>query len=431
MPRDPRGTSGDPVGRVRIRDFGIVGLAAKRITKTESLRSVSKDGGFQGVVSVRQVLGETGRDIPAVFQQWGPSGDTAAGAAEEQPGSLAWYNARRGTDRSAEWRAFLKPAVLWDWAVADDLLIILLRGDRTAIVIVLPGRSETEDMFIDCLGLSTPRSGTGGSIGDASTPVSARGADLLSAVTGVHGGSPDPDFAERAKDACRKIAKCDLAGLLERGRFPTATVSEIARDLTRLGPIADADETFVGWAEAEEDLYYLAEEDRFGPLLLGRQFASVADFLKAAMQVSQSRRVRAGLSLEHHFRALLDMRGIPCAKRGAQTEPGSRPDVLLPSKDAYDDPAFPTSRLRIVAIKRTCKDRWRQVLKEANRVDAKYLLTMDPKITASQAKAMDDEQIQIVIPRPISERYSPPLRPSLLSLEECLTDLSSISTRAR
>jgi hypothetical protein len=417
------------MGRLRVSEFGIVGLAAKRITKTESSKTVSNDGGVQGVASVHQLLGDGSREIPAVFQRWGPSGDSANGPVEEQEGLLTWYDARRkDADRSAEWRAFLQPAVLWDWAEPNDLLIVLVRGNESAIVIVLPGWSETESMFIDYLGLSAPRSNTGGVVGDASAPLSPQGADLLSAITGVQVDPPNPDFPKRATEACHEIAKCELAELLNLKQGKTATVAQIARALTRSPPNADADETFVEWARTEEDLYYLAEEARFAPLLLGRSFNSVADFLTAAMVPIQSRRARAGLSLEHHFRALLAMRGIPCANFGAQTEPGGRPDVLLPSKAAYDDPEFPTSRLRTVAIKRTCKDRWRQVLKEADRVDAKYLLTMDAKITQSQAQAMNDAHLQIVIPRPISERYSPTLRPLFVSLEECLTDLTSIST---
>lgn len=431
MSSEPPTAPDAPLGRVRISDFGIVGLAAKRITKTEAFQSVSNDGGVQGVASIRQLLGETTREIPAVFQQWGPSSDHAAGAADTQSGSLVWYDTRSTADRRAEWRAFLKPSVLWDWAEADDVLIIFLCADGSAIVIVLPAHGEASDQFIDCLNLSAPRSGTGGSLGDASAPLSSQGADLLSAVTGVQVGSPSPDFAERATDACRKIAKCDLAALLELRREKTATVAKIARELAQPAPSADADEIFVAWAEAEEELYYLAEEARFRPILLERSFDSVADFLRAAMVPIQSRRARAGLSLEHHFRALLGLRGIPCAESGAQTEPGSTPDVLLPSKDAYDNPAFPSGHLRIVAIKRTCKDRWRQVLKEADRVDAKHLLTMDPKITERQAKAMKGEKLQVVIPRPVSERYSLTLQPFFLSLEECLADLSSISSAAK
>lgn len=52
-------------------------------------------------------------------------------------------------------------------------------------------------------------------------------------------------------------------------------------------------------------------------------------------------------------------------------EGGKRPDFLFPTQVAYEDPAFPANRLRMLAAKTTCKDRWRQVLNEANRITTK------------------------------------------------------------
>src|SRR3546814_9248793 len=49
-------------------------------------------------------------------------------------------------------------------------------------------------------------------------------------------------------------------------------------------------------------------------------------------------------------------------KRTATTENKSKPDFLLPGQEEYYDPAFNPLLLTMLAVKSTCKDRWRQVL---------------------------------------------------------------------
>ena len=47
----------------------------------------------------------------------------------------------------------------------------------------------------------------------------------------------------------------------------------------------------------------------------------------------------------------------------------------------------------------TCKDRWRQVLSEANRVDVKFLFTLQQGISKNQMKEMRDSHLTLVVPR--------------------------------
>src|SRR5690606_26914171 len=99
-------------------------------------------------------------------------------------------------------------------------------------------------------------------------------------------------------------------------------------------------------------------------------FTTLDDFISRAQTVLQRRKARSGRSLELHTREILieeRFREGTDFQHGSQSEPGKRPDFLFPSQAAYRDPTFPAARLRMLATKTTCRDRWRQVLNEADR----------------------------------------------------------------
>ena len=72
----------------------------------------------------------------------------------------------------------------------------------------------------------------------------------------------------------------------------------------------------------------------------------------------------------------------------------------------------------MLGVKTTCKDRWRQVLSEANRVPDKHLLTLESPISPAQTDEMRDHRIQLVIPRPLHQPYKPQQQQWLMSLAD-------------
>ena len=60
----------------------------------------------------------------------------------------------------------------------------------------------------------------------------------------------------------------------------------------------------------------------------------------------------------------------------------------------------------MLGVKSTCKDRWRQVLSEADRIIEKHLLTLEASISINQTNEMKNRNLQLVIPKPIHETYS-------------------------
>lgn len=82
-----------------------------------------------------------------------------------------------------------------------------------------------------------------------------------------------------------------------------------------------------------------------------------------------------------------------------------RPDIILPDETSYLDSHFPVEKLLVVGVKTTCKDRWRQVLREGRRVSKKYILTMQPGISGNQLAEMRDANVTLVVPRSLHKKY--------------------------
>jgi len=159
---------------------------------------------------------------------------------------------------------------------------------------------------------------------------------------------------------------------------------------------------------AETELFF-ALSDALGQRWLeeevkkGASFATVAAYVMGTAQSSKSRR---GTSLQYHFAAVLDAEEVPytpqCVTEGKET-----PDFVVPGCDEYHDKRRPDEGLRMVACKSTVKERWRQVLKEADRIDEKYFLTLDPALTDDTITAMSANRLRPFLPRQVLDgRYA-------------------------
>ncbi|MEJ1958214.1 MAG: type II restriction endonuclease [Nitrosomonadales bacterium] len=82
--------------------------------------------------------------------------------------------------------------------------------------------------------------------------------------------------------------------------------------------------------------------------------------------------------------------------RTAITENKSKPDFIFPGQTEYHNPAFNPLNLTMLGVKSTCKDRWRQVLAEADRIKRKHLLTLEAAISTNQTDEMQAKDLQLV-----------------------------------
>lgn len=169
--------------------------------------------------------------------------------------------------------------------------------------------------------------------------------------------------------------------------------------------VTNPDKKIIEWTNMEYALFRAIEEYRYGNIVKNG-FASVEEFVSVANSILNRRKSRAGKSLEHHLEAIFDANQIIYDSQ-AVTEGKKKPDFLFPSAVAYHDMSYPLDKLATLAAKTTCKDRWRQILNEANRLkdENKYLCTLQQGVSPTQMDEMEAEKVILVVPKPYISCY--------------------------
>lgn len=194
-----------------------------------------------------------------------------------------------------------------------------------------------------------------------------------------------------------------------------ATLEECIREFQRMS----ADDALIHCMDAEYRLFRMAERVISGPDI-ARLFRDVDDFLATASGIMNRRKARAGRSLENHVDWVLTRARIPHVMR---PNVDGRPDILIPSLEAYQDQNYPVDRLIAVGVKTTCKDRWRQVLNEAQRVPNKHILTIQQGISANQLAEMHRAHVTLVVPRDIQRQYPRGGEIEMRNIEQFIEDV--------
>jgi hypothetical protein len=210
-------------------------------------------------------------------------------------------------------------------------------------------------------------------------------------------------------------------------RFPSG--EEIIRKTVELRAdgALNPDKRLLRRRECEFEIFKSVEEAVELPIIKAG-FTSIEEFTARAQTILQRRKSRSGRSLELHAKALFVEEGL---KEGSQfihqppeSDPGKRgPDFLFPSSAAYANGAFPANRLRMLAVKTTCKDRWRQILTEADRITTKHLLTLQEGVSEKQFQEMVSEGVQLVVPAPLKTSFPTSVQEHLQTLESFIADL--------
>ncbi|WP_374339020.1 type II restriction endonuclease [Leeia sp.] len=209
--------------------------------------------------------------------------------------------------------------------------------------------------------------------------------------------------------------------------FPqTSAFSQFARDTLpdEVSPQDDPDHTLLAWMTHEEYLFRLRERQSVLRQLkqgFGNDTEAVDAFIAFSLSVQNRRKSRVGHAFESHLHHLFIANGVQVEQgRGAGkvTENNAKPDFLFPSFKAYQDEHYPAHRLTMLGAKTTCKDRWRQVLSEANRIPEKHLVTLEAAISENQTQEMQHHRLQLVVPKEIALTYSPRQQQWLLNLQQ-------------
>lgn len=186
------------------------------------------------------------------------------------------------------------------------------------------------------------------------------------------------------------------------------------------------DAKLLKWSDVEYRLFRAIENDRFGATV-AEGFETVEAFVEMANKVLNRRKSRAGKSLEHHLSALFTGNGLTFEEQ-VVTEGNKKPDFIFPSSQAYHDRSFPTEKLIFLAAKTTCKDRWRQILNEANRLknEPKFLCTLQQGISLLQMNEMAAEGVRLVVPRDYIHYYPAETRAQIMDIGQFVSFAKTI-----
>jgi hypothetical protein len=385
------------------------GVAAKRLTAVEADTSRSNQHEFNGVLDLKSLFGGEDQRLSATFLYLSDDEDRLATGS----GFLTWYDARRAHPTRSEYRLYFPATAVSELARENDLLVVARRANGTAVVVVAAAGSTALNQVVWLFGLQGRFGGFEFRELRNDTAPLGPGARLVLEQLGI----------ETPVDEPRDL----LPEMLNRfgGTFPpTRDFSRFARDSAPIVSVADdPDGALMNWLEHEENLFRALERRLVAERLskgFGAGGSDVDAFIDFSLTVQNRRKSRAGYSAENHLEELFSRSGVKYS-RGKITERLSRPDFLFPGVESYRDPRFPASRLTMLGVKTTCKDRWRQVLVEADLIPAKHLFTLEPSISEGQTSEMKAQCVSLVLPRALHPTFTDGQRSELLDVREFLT----------
>jgi type II restriction enzyme len=191
--------------------------------------------------------------------------------------------------------------------------------------------------------------------------------------------------------------------------FPTTRImsdetAAVMRECLRRFAATNVDDRLLKSIDAEYRLFRMLERKLCSPQVT-RPFRDVDEFLDAAQTILQRRKGRAGLSFQNHVERLLSDEGVSFSAQPLLAG-RSRPDFILPSREAYEDTRHPRDKVVVLALKTTCRDRWRQVVSEAPLVRRKHILTLQPGISVHQLVEMRAAEVTLVVPKKLQKDYN-------------------------
>lgn len=389
------------------------GVAIKHLSAVEADVLISHQHEFNGVEALKRVFGSAQgkQSYPAKFVYLSDRDDEPVLA----DGFLTWYDARERHPTRSEHRLYFPTTAVSELASAGDLLVIGRRPDGSVLVVVAEGDSTVANQVRWLFGAKD--------LGQAEylireNPETEQ--DRIAFASRV--------ILEAIGVVIEPSSDMFLEDMLQRfkGAFPsTREFSSYARStLHEVRATDNGDTILMAWMEREEALFRTLERHLISDRLTVGFDGDVDAFISFSLSVQNRRKSRVGFALENHLEYLFTQRGLRFSRTGV-TENKSKPDFLFPGIQQYHDMTFDSAMLTVLGVKTTCKDRWRQVLAEADRVERKHLLTLEASISANQTDEMKAKNLQLVLPAELHQTYQPEQQTWLNSVEEFLTHVGA------
>ncbi len=143
---------------------------------------------------------------------------------------------------------------------------------------------------------------------------------------------------------------------------------------------------------------YLKEQHNIGQEIIDEQISNNGrvkfnELDKFFLSLSQSRKSRAGSAFEFIIREMLVRLEYPFSEQVVIG--GAKPDYVLPSEQYFLE--RPLDSILLTA-KRTLRERWRQIVTEANKAYGYFLATIDKKVSQNQIKQASEHKVYLVVP---------------------------------
>ncbi|OYU50698.1 MAG: restriction endonuclease [Alphaproteobacteria bacterium PA1] len=393
-----------------------VAVAVKRLSNVEANPKVSNQHEINDKASqLMKMLGETERRKKSSNGLGGFVGRFIYLSGEQEGiselGSLAWYDSRRDQPhRSREWRLYYSGNAVTDAMQPGDTLLLAMHENGELYFIVAPSGSSIERQLLWLFKLD--RTPSDDLFAQDQKVLSTSEIDFAARFIldelGIAFVEPDEDFLD---GLIRPFART----------FPsTKVMAELAwKHASAPSARLDPDNAILAWVDFEERLFRRLErvivEDRIRDGFFKESAIDVDAFFAFAISAMNRRKSRAGQSLEHHLAQVFRANNLEF-QQGAITERKNRPDFLFPSGAAYHNYDFSEAKLTMLGSKTSLKDRWRQILAEADRITNKHLFTIDTRLSVAQTDQMFASNVQLVVPRKLHETYIPSQQVSIMEL---------------
>jgi hypothetical protein len=382
------------------------GVAVKTLSAVEADIAKSNQHEYNGVAALKKIFGLEKQNFVAKFIYLNSNDDEPPTAN----GTLTWYESRKPP--RSEYRMYFTKTAVSMCASAGDELFICLKPDNTILVVITENGSTIANQLRWLFGLSSDDH-PGYSIREELESEQDRIAFASRFILEQIGIEVEEKEETYLEDMLRRFGM----------KFPeTRVFSEYARStLNSVTHQDNPDDVLMAWMEREEILFrtlekHIVSEDLSKSMENGFD-GDVDSMAKYFLSMQNRRKSRAGQALENHVEHLLTGRNI-LFDRAKVTENKARPDFIFPGITEYHDDIFNVALLTMLGVKTTCKDRWRQVLTEANKIPNKHLLTLEAAISENQTNEMRSQNLQLVVPNAIRNSYSEQQQKWLMSMDD-------------
>jgi hypothetical protein len=391
-------------------------VAIKQLVSVDLPNNGSNQHEINGVIALHDFFQTTDdiKNIPINWFYFSDNGDPVS-----SKGIISFYDARRNHTRRTEWRLYYSSDFINHAKVGDYFILIHTTGNEYIGVLIDQSSSWLYSIFnifnIDARLFSNKFIIISDEILIKNLSIVERQFFEQLGCSELISGDEDIE----------RVANLEMDYAIQHGlSFPSTTRLATAGRSLVVEDQRDLDDLLLNWLEKETQLFYFLEK-RLVETKLNVGFSSVEDFVSYSLTVQNRRKSRRGLSLQNHLEALFIREQIRFEAQTI-TENKNKPDFIFPSSSAYHNDEYSSEKLVMLAAKSSCKDRWRQILTEANRIPQKHLCTLDQAISLDQFDEMHSKKVVLVIPHDIRKIYPNSIQNRIYSITDFLKFVKTI-----